>query len=522
MKFIISSFCIMLVVFQSYGQQTDSLLRKVYFDFDKYELTAESNITLNQILNNEQTIQKIFIEANTDFRGSVEYNKVLGANRANVVKDYFTNNSIDQNLIEILNYGENKPLFENETEDGMAKNRRVDILVLYQSEEVVFEPADYSNAHLYDFLQKNHGDVINLYDNIRPEPQRFTITNRDTILVTQSGIIIEIPDTAFDCACADEKITLEVREGITLKDMLLQNFISMDEMGEALQTGGMLDIDATTESGQALELNKEIIVNIPTDNPVDSMSYFEGKNTKITSYDAKTGKKIEREEIRWEIFESRPINIRPMTFFPTEEIPCCDANCIVTEYERKVESMKKYNPKSYETYQKSIEKAQKEIIIKCRKEIQMQIAIQRSFMQQNNRQLTRDDSTRLQLQETRTYYSLAMPNLQPTNVDIYLRREFRLKNMVNIATSVPMNKAVDVYYISQRDNFLIKENKAFKKWFSVPKGKKLTIIGVGIAQGGQMMLAMLNIKAKENKTYDLEFQPVEKDELLNALNLLNR
>ena len=107
----------MLLVYHANAQSPsiDSLLKQIYFDFDQYEITNESAAILRQIVNSERRITHVFIEANTDFRGTVKYNQALGANRANAVKNYFLNKHIGQELITILNYGETKPLFKNNT-----------------------------------------------------------------------------------------------------------------------------------------------------------------------------------------------------------------------------------------------------------------------------------------------------------------------------------------------------------------------------------------------------------------------
>lgn len=499
------------------AQNTDTIFQKIYFDFDKYEITDESEISLMSIKNDKRTIQKVFIEANTDYRGSVEYNIKLGANRANATKDYLSKIGLNADLITILNYGESKPLFENRTEDGMAKNRRVDIMILYESEndvvveeEAAIDIPDYSNEDLYDFLKDNEFDVSYLYDEIAPEPQRFTVSvDRDTILVTESGIIIEIPDLAFKCDCEGETVELSVREGVTYEQMLTQQFITIDGIGEPLQTGGMIDISARTSSGKTVELQNDIDISIPTTKPVEGMEFFIGENQKITDVDEKTGVTIERNEQRWTQFQDRTITTATFTLMPQGGNPCCTPDCVVEESEEQINYWKKNDEKSYEAYVAGMEKAKKDLLENCERLMERRAAIQQSFANQgitaNNAEMS--------------YYQLSLPGFRPVNVDIYLNRP--KLNLVAISTSIPTNKAISYFYINTKENYVI-PGSDYNKVFRVPMGKHITILGLGVNRDGGLMMGLKKVIAKRDKVYDLEFQEVSKKELKKVLATLDR
>lgn len=93
----------------------------------------------------------------------------LSSNRANAVASYFENDSkIDVKKMMTSGYGKNQPLAPNDTEEGRAKNRRVDIMVIGNE----FDPN--SADDLYTILQQTLGaelvdDKVNASDIITPE-----------------------------------------------------------------------------------------------------------------------------------------------------------------------------------------------------------------------------------------------------------------------------------------------------------------------------------------------------------------
>ena len=71
------------------------------------------------------------IEGHTDSSGSEAYNEKLGLDRATAVRNYMHDqHGIALNRIEVISYGETKPVVDNKTRDHRAQNRRVVINVL--------------------------------------------------------------------------------------------------------------------------------------------------------------------------------------------------------------------------------------------------------------------------------------------------------------------------------------------------------------------------------------------------------
>lgn len=74
--------------------------------------------------------QPVTITGHTDSRGDQDYNQALSQRRAEAVRDYLlANMSLSAGLVTAKGYGESQPIATNDTEEGRAKNRRIDVRV---------------------------------------------------------------------------------------------------------------------------------------------------------------------------------------------------------------------------------------------------------------------------------------------------------------------------------------------------------------------------------------------------------
>lgn len=72
---------------------------------------------------------KIQVVGHTDNTGSANANMALGQKRADFVKNYLVNNGILQENIQTSSKGQNQPIADNATEEGRAKNRRIEVTI---------------------------------------------------------------------------------------------------------------------------------------------------------------------------------------------------------------------------------------------------------------------------------------------------------------------------------------------------------------------------------------------------------
>jgi outer membrane protein OmpA-like peptidoglycan-associated protein len=110
-----------------------SILRNIYFDFNKATFKTESYPELNKLEAMMRQNQNLMVEigGHTDAVGGKPYNTYLSQRRAEAVKDYLTKKGIDARRVKAKGYGETKPLASNDDEsEGREFNRRVEFQVL--------------------------------------------------------------------------------------------------------------------------------------------------------------------------------------------------------------------------------------------------------------------------------------------------------------------------------------------------------------------------------------------------------
>ena len=104
------------------------------FKFGKVDLPDTAKQRIDQMVTDLKADPKgIFIEleGHTDNVGSKDYNNKLGQERADAVKRYlYEAHQVPLHKINVITYGEEKPVSPNNTKDGRAQNRRVVIKVL--------------------------------------------------------------------------------------------------------------------------------------------------------------------------------------------------------------------------------------------------------------------------------------------------------------------------------------------------------------------------------------------------------
>jgi peptidoglycan-associated lipoprotein len=104
------------------------------FKFGKTELPDEAKARIDEVINQLKADPKgvfIEIEGHTDNVGSVDLNQRLGMERAETVKRYiYESHQVPLHKINVISYGEEKPVSPNKTREGRAQNRRVVIRVL--------------------------------------------------------------------------------------------------------------------------------------------------------------------------------------------------------------------------------------------------------------------------------------------------------------------------------------------------------------------------------------------------------
>ena len=103
----------------------------IYFDFDKADIKPESEPAIKEIakLLQENKGLKLYVVGHTDNVGSLDYNLKLSKARADaVVKELITKYKISADRLRAFGVASLAPVESNKTEEGRAKNRRVELV----------------------------------------------------------------------------------------------------------------------------------------------------------------------------------------------------------------------------------------------------------------------------------------------------------------------------------------------------------------------------------------------------------
>ena len=119
------------------------ILRGVNFELNSAKLTMNAETILNDVATTLTSSPgfNVELQGHTDSTGSDSYNMNLSQNRAKSVKNYLVGNGVDSGRLTATGYGEEQPVASNDTSEGRAENRRVELKVL--GSDTVAEPMSY-------------------------------------------------------------------------------------------------------------------------------------------------------------------------------------------------------------------------------------------------------------------------------------------------------------------------------------------------------------------------------------------
>ena len=109
------------------------VLKGVNFDTNKADIKPGSYKVLDDAVDvlKKNPQLKLEVQGHTDNRGSAQYNQQLSEKRAKSVVDYFVSKDIEKSRMNSAGYGLTKPAASNDTPEGRAQNRRVELKPIY-------------------------------------------------------------------------------------------------------------------------------------------------------------------------------------------------------------------------------------------------------------------------------------------------------------------------------------------------------------------------------------------------------
>lgn len=105
------------------------VLKGVNFDTAKWDIKSADHKILDEVVSilKKNPLMKLEIQGHTDNRGAAKYNQWLSEKRAAAVMEYLAGQGVGKSRLNAKGYGLSEPAFSNETPEGRAQNRRVEL-----------------------------------------------------------------------------------------------------------------------------------------------------------------------------------------------------------------------------------------------------------------------------------------------------------------------------------------------------------------------------------------------------------
>ena len=114
---------------QQAQEAAQALAHVIYFDFDQSTIKPEFRSALNghAAYLSQNPSAKIVLEGHADERGTREYNIALGERRGNAVSRYLVVQGVSIEAIEVVSFGEERPVNSGSDSGSLSENRRVEV-----------------------------------------------------------------------------------------------------------------------------------------------------------------------------------------------------------------------------------------------------------------------------------------------------------------------------------------------------------------------------------------------------------
>lgn len=113
---------------------TEVILKSIYFEYDKSNITAQGAVELDKLVKvmQDNPMMVIFVKSHTDSHGTAEYNLSLSERRAQSTVQYLISKGISQGRISGKGFGNTEPKVKctNCTQEQDAQNRRSEFLIV--------------------------------------------------------------------------------------------------------------------------------------------------------------------------------------------------------------------------------------------------------------------------------------------------------------------------------------------------------------------------------------------------------
>jgi hypothetical protein len=246
-KIIIGLAILTLTTLHSFGQK--QINKMVFFAPNQFAVSTDNKLLLDSLVTKIKDKEyQITLVGHADSIGSEKLNLKLSKKRTISVATYLNLKGCDKMKITNKYLGEANPVFSNSTKNERVKNRCVEIIVKYESNEVALSAAKTTD--------------------VQPTILKEEKFENDTIIYCQNGAQIIVNSKTFYPKKIKE-INFEVSEVYTICDILKSNSTTQTIDGNCLSSAGMIYIKPTLNSVE-IQPNKGQLVTlkIPINNGI--------------------------------------------------------------------------------------------------------------------------------------------------------------------------------------------------------------------------------------------------------------
>jgi OOP family OmpA-OmpF porin len=223
------------------------------FAFDKADLSAEGKAEIDnyrKTLGPEVSDSKLVVVVGyTDSSGEASYNQALSLKRAQSVADYLIANGTPENVVRVIGRGSNDPLASNDTKEGRAENRRVEIYTV--ADLRALDTMLFPSAALFE---RRVGSL---------SPQGIATLEKNRMVakdMLSRATYVEIVGHTDDVGGADYNMALSLERAQSVRDYLVSKGL---EPSKVVITGmGQTDpiADNSTPEGRAENRRVEVLL----------------------------------------------------------------------------------------------------------------------------------------------------------------------------------------------------------------------------------------------------------------------
>jgi hypothetical protein len=509
MKKILMSLVLVLGFLCTYGQETAK--KSLFYPTDGYKLSREQKSELSTFLDSAFKAGKvaniIMIQGHTDSAASNNYNIKLSQRRSGEVQQFIKHKGLSDVKIEVKSYGENKPRFKYFSPDAMAKNRRVDVEIVYHATPIESKIISLKTTiiDLYKLLE-NAADTFYIYNNF------------DTILQAKNGTIVSIPaNTICDRENKWDRIKVAIKEVSNTSAMLSQN-ASTGSGRNLLITGGMVQISAFDLQNRPLHIcdDKSFTILVPTQLPDVDMQLFYASRDKDFGLDWE----LQNPEEKLDIINA---SLFKECLYSSQSggsgacVHCrlffCKIRYIISDiFYKALTSRKNKLARNFTSYQqRRLGTALADVCDQRRKKLKEIEEKYNGINTSKLQELTSEDAA---------YYIFNSTQMDWINCDRYLG--LPPAQLTNVTLPLRSASTTDVKLILSSDKAIMPSYEIDGKigFPNVPKGAKAQLLGLKY-ENGQPALALKEITIGDNENeMDLEFKDYSLSELKKMLEKL--